>query len=83
MTVRIGVLSYSTSMIVNPRGIVVQRAGETREELLFHDIDLDAENPHWQESASCARSVMNWSKKSCTSGSAFSTWRNRSSSTGM
>jgi predicted amidohydrolase len=42
-----GQVSYGTSMIIDPRGIVVQRAGETREELLFHDIDLSAENPHW------------------------------------
>ena len=42
-----GKVSYGTSMIVDPRGVVVQRAGETREELLFHDIDFERENPRW------------------------------------
>jgi 5-aminopentanamidase len=46
-----GQVSYGTSMIIDPRGIVVQRAGETREELLVHDIDLAAENPRWQAQA--------------------------------
>ena len=34
-------------MIVDPRGIVVQRAGETQEELLVHDVDFTRENPRW------------------------------------
>jgi predicted amidohydrolase len=42
-----GMVSYGTSMIIDPRGIVVQKAGETREEMLFHDIDLARENPRW------------------------------------
>jgi 5-aminopentanamidase len=42
-----GQVSYGTSMIIDPRGIVVQRGGESGEELLVHDLDLAAENPHW------------------------------------
>jgi predicted amidohydrolase len=44
-----GQVSYGTSMIIDSRGIVVHRAGETREELLFHDIDLSVESPHWNQ----------------------------------
>ncbi len=42
-----GTVSYGTSMIVDPRGIVVQRAGEAQEELLVHDVDFTRENPRW------------------------------------
>ena len=42
-----GMVSYGTSMIVDPRGIVVQKASETREEMLSHDIDFARENPRW------------------------------------
>lgn len=42
-----GTVSYGSSMIVDPRGIVVQRAGETQEELLVHDVDFTRENPRW------------------------------------
>jgi predicted amidohydrolase len=42
-----GQVSYGPSMIIDPRGIVVQRGSETREELLCHDIDFGRENPHW------------------------------------
>ncbi len=40
-------VSYGNSLIVDPRGIVVQRAGETREELLVYDIDFGKDNPSW------------------------------------
>jgi predicted amidohydrolase len=42
-----GTVSYGNSMIVDPRGIVVQRAGETQEELLVHDVDFSRDNPRW------------------------------------
>jgi predicted amidohydrolase len=42
-----GQVSHGTSLIIDPRGFVVQRAGETGEELLVHDLDLAAANPHW------------------------------------
>ena len=40
-------VSYGGSMIVDPRGIVVQKAGETDEELLVYDLDVTRGNPHW------------------------------------
>jgi predicted amidohydrolase len=42
-----GTVSYGNSMIVDPRGIVVQRAGETQEELLVYDVDFTRDNPRW------------------------------------
>jgi predicted amidohydrolase len=42
-----GTVSYGTSLIVDPRGVVVQRAGETHEELLVHDVDFARESPRW------------------------------------
>lgn len=40
-------ISYGNSMIIDPRGIVVQRAGETQEEMLAYDIDFSRGNPQW------------------------------------
>ena len=40
-------ISYGNSMIIDPRGIIVQRAGDVGEELLVHDIDFNEENPRW------------------------------------
>ncbi len=42
-----GTVSYGTSMIVDSRGIVLQRAGETQEELLIHDVDFTRDSPRW------------------------------------
>ena len=42
-----GTVSYGTSLIVDPRGVVVQRAGETQEELLVHDVDFTRSSPRW------------------------------------
>jgi predicted amidohydrolase len=40
-------VSYGNSMIIDPRGIVVQKGGDTAEELLVYDIDFSWENPKW------------------------------------
>jgi len=42
-----GKISFGNSMIVDPRGIVVTKAGEVHEELLVYDINMDRENDHW------------------------------------
>jgi NAD+ synthase (glutamine-hydrolysing) len=45
-TVR-GKISYGNSMIIDPRGIVVTRGGEHREELLSYEADLGNKNLKW------------------------------------
>jgi predicted amidohydrolase len=42
-----GKISYGGSMLVDPRGIVIREAGDTGEELLSCDVDLEKENPRW------------------------------------
>lgn len=42
-----GRISFGNSMIVDPRGIVVLRAGEASEELLSYDIDFNIKNLQW------------------------------------
>jgi predicted amidohydrolase len=40
-------ISYGNSMLVDSRGIVLLRAGETQEEQLLYDADFGKENPVW------------------------------------
>jgi predicted amidohydrolase len=42
-----GKVSYGGSMLIDPRGITIQSAGERDEELLVCDIDFGRENPRW------------------------------------
>ena len=42
-----GTVSYGTSLIIDRRGVIVQRAGETQEELLVHDVDFAGPIPRW------------------------------------
>ncbi len=40
-------VSYGGSLIVDSRGIVIQRGGESEEGLLIHDLDVSRDNPRW------------------------------------
>jgi len=40
-------ISLGESMIVDPMGIVVLRAGQSNESFLVYDINFDAPNPSW------------------------------------
>jgi predicted amidohydrolase len=42
-----GKVSFGGSMLIDPRGIAIQEAGERGEELLVCDIDFEKENPRW------------------------------------
>jgi predicted amidohydrolase len=42
-----GKVSYGGSLLIDPRGITIQEAGERNEELLVCDIDFGRENPRW------------------------------------